>query len=325
MAPTLSTSQHRQIGRMLKHRQLNATQMATKAGCSKRTIQRLQQNVHCYNDTKAPSTRVGRRRSMTPHVLDALCKKLLAEPGLYQDEMARFVHNEFGIEVSQASVSRALASIEWSKKTTRQVAREQNADLQSYYFHKVSQFRSYQLVFIDESGCDKRIGTRRTGWSPIGTTPVQVTRFHRDRRHQILGAYTQDGVLLSRVYQGGTDSVLFDDFIAQLLQHCDTGSDKHSVLVMDNASFHRSDRLRQMCEEAGVTLLYLSPYSPRFNPIEEFFAELKAFIKKSWQVFEEAPGQGFDVFLQWCIDEVGERQDSARGHFRHAGITVEEP
>jgi hypothetical protein len=77
--------------------------------------------------------------------------------------MARFIHNEFGITVSQASVSRTLASIKWSKKITRQVAREQNADLQSYYFYKVSQFRSYQLVFIDESGCDKRIGTRRTG------------------------------------------------------------------------------------------------------------------------------------------------------------------
>jgi arginine repressor len=110
---------------------------------------------------------------MTPHVLDALREKLLAEPGLYQDEMARFIYNEFGIEVSQASVSRALASIKWSKKTTRQVAQEQNADSQSYYFHKVSQFRSYQLVFIDESGCDKRIGARRTGWSPIGTTPFK--------------------------------------------------------------------------------------------------------------------------------------------------------
>jgi transposase len=37
-----------------------------------------------------------------------------------------------------------------------------------------------------------------------------------------------------------------------------------------------------MCEEAGVTLLYLSLYLLRFNLIEEFFAELKAFIKKSW-------------------------------------------
>jgi hypothetical protein len=96
-------------------------------------------------------------------MLNALCHELLADPGLYQDEMARFVRKRFGIEVSQASISRALKSVKWSKKTTRQVAQEQNADLQSYYLHKVSQFRSYQLVFINESGCDKHISTRHTG------------------------------------------------------------------------------------------------------------------------------------------------------------------
>jgi hypothetical protein len=71
-----------------------------------------------------------------------------------------------------------------------------------------------------------------------------------------------------------------------------------------------------MCYEAGVKLLYLPPYSPDLNPIEEFFSELKA--------FEDAPEQGFDMFLEWCVDVVGGKQDSARGHFRHAGITVEE-
>jgi hypothetical protein len=85
--------------------------MAVKASYSKPTIQRLRQNMRCYNDTKAPLTRVGRRRSMTPHILDALREKLLADAGLYQDKMARFVHNEFGIQVSQASISRALNSI----------------------------------------------------------------------------------------------------------------------------------------------------------------------------------------------------------------------
>jgi transposase len=103
-------------------------------------------------------------------------------------------------------------------------------------------------------------------------------------------------VLLSRVYRRDTDSALFDDFVAQLLQHYSTGSERHPVLVMDNASFYRLDRLRQICEEASVTLLYLSLYSPRFNPIEELFAELKAFIKKNWRVFEDALEQGFDLF-----------------------------
>ena len=40
--------------------------------------------------------------------------------------------------------------------------------------------------------------------------------------------------------------------------------------------------------------------------------------------FEDAPEQGFDTFLEWCIEMVGDKQDSAKGHFRHAGITVEE-
>jgi Transposase and inactivated derivatives len=46
---------------------------------------------------------------------------------------------------------------------------------------------------------------------------------------------------------------------------------------MDNASFYRSERIKQMCFDKGVKLVYLRPYSPHLNPIEELFAELKAF------------------------------------------------
>jgi transposase len=53
------------------------------------------------------------------------------------------------------------------------------------------------------------------------------------------------------------------------------------VLVMDNASFHHTKRIEQMCADAGVKLMYLPPYSPDLNLIEEFFSELKAFIKRS--------------------------------------------
>ena len=49
------------------------------------------------------------------------------------------------------------------------------------------------------------------------------------------------------------------------------------------------------------------------------FAELKAFIKRNWKVYEEDLDQGFDNFLEWCVDTVGARTKSAEGHFRHAG------
>ena len=69
--------------------------------------------------------------------------------------------------------------------------------------------------------------------------------------------------------------------------------------------------------------LYLPPYSPDLNPIEEFFAGLKAFIE-NWKAYEDDPEQGFDTFLEWCVDAVGGREDSVKGHFRHAGLTIRE-
>ena len=86
--------------------------------------------------------------------------------------------------------------------------------------------------------------------------------------------------MLRRVYQGSTDSDLFKDFIAQLLHHCGRYPEPKSVIVIDNASWHHSEKILQMCQDAGVVLEFLSLYSPDFNPIEEHFGLLKKFIKK---------------------------------------------
>ena len=120
--------------------------------------------------------------------------------------MVGFLWDEFDILVTISSIGRALASAGWSKKVARRVAQERNADLRDFYLYSLPAFRSYHLVYIDESGCNKRIGFRRTGWSPLGVTLVQIARFHRDQRQQILPAYTQDGILLVRMFQGSTNT-----------------------------------------------------------------------------------------------------------------------
>lgn len=72
----------------------------------------------------------------------------------------------------------------------RRKAKEQNADLRDEYLHDLTSFAPYHLVYIDESGCDRRMGFRRTGWSRLSVTPVKTERFHRGHRHHILPAYT---------------------------------------------------------------------------------------------------------------------------------------
>ena len=323
MAPNLAASTLQLIHDMILSNDLTVSKMAEAACCSERTIRRIRSNMRLFGGVKVPPNKGGRPRSLTPVMVKALCDHLFEKPHLYLDEMAHFLWEEFETEITLCSISRVLKYEGWLKKKAKQKAWERNTNLCNDYFHLISNYHSYQFVFVDESGCDKQIGARRTGWSPLSISPVQVTKFHRNKRYHILPAYTQDGILFSCIFQGSTDASLFEDFIEELLCHCGKYPGPNSVLVMDNASFHHSDRIKQLCSQARVQLVYLPPYSPDLNPIEEFFSELKAFIRRHWQSYEEHPTQGFGFFLEWCIDTVGAREQSAEGHFRNCGLAIE--
>lgn len=190
MTPRLAASQHAMIHNMLVDGSLKGVDMAAAASCSDRAIRRIRSNLRCFGGTKAPPNGVGRRRRITPAILDALREHLLEKPGMYLDEMVVFLWDNFGVFVTPSTISRALASIGWSKKMFRQIAGERSPDLRDYYLYNLLALRSYQLVYVDESGCNRRVGFRRAGWSPLGVAPVQVARFHRGNRYQILPTYT---------------------------------------------------------------------------------------------------------------------------------------
>ena len=190
MAPNLAQSMLNLIHDMISSDELTTSQMAEAAGCSRRTVIRIRSNLRMYGSTKAPPIKKGRPQSVTPIMMKALSEHLLEKPSLYLQEMQLFLLDEFDIHIPKSTISDTLHQKGWSKKIARQKARERDEDLRDEYWHDISEFSSYHLIYVDESGCDKRIGFRRTGWSPLGTTPVQVSKFHRDQRYQILPAYT---------------------------------------------------------------------------------------------------------------------------------------
>jgi transposase len=179
MAPNLAKSTLVLIRDMISS-ELSSSEMAAAAGCSERAITRIRSKLRLFGSVKAPPIKAGRPRIITPIMLETLCDHLLEKPDLYLHEMELFFLDEFDVSVPKSTISDALHRIGWSKKTARQKAKERNPDLRDDYCHLISEFSSYHLVYVDESGCDKRIGIRRTVWSPLGTTPVQVSKFHRD-------------------------------------------------------------------------------------------------------------------------------------------------
>ena len=73
-------------------------------------------------------------------------------------------------------------------------------------------------------------------------------------------------------FEGNLDALIFNHYLKeQLLKQLEPGS----LLIMDNASFHKTQKTRELIEESGHELLFLPPCSPDFNPIEKHFANLK--------------------------------------------------
>lgn len=86
------------------------------------------------------------------------------------------------------------------------------------------------------------------------------------------------GMVAPMVLDGPINSVAFQAYVDQVLVPELRPGD---IVVMDNLGSHKGAGVRQAIEAVGASLLYLPPYSPDFNPIENAFAKLKAMLRKA--------------------------------------------
>lgn len=91
---------------------------------------------------------------------------------------------------------------------------------------------------------------------------------------------TSAGIIAPWVLDGPINRDAFEVYLEKvLIPELSPGA----IVIMDNLSSHKGPKVRQMIEAAGASLLYLPPYSPDFNPIENAFAKLKALLRKAAQ------------------------------------------
>ena len=110
--------------------------------------------------------------------------------------------------------------------------------------------------------------------------------------------------------EGPTTREVFETYLEQLLA---PSLRPGQVVVMDNLSSHKGSRVREIIEGKGCELLYLPPYSPDLNPIEEAFAKLKALLRKAGARTCEALIEA----MGWALEALTAKD--ACGFFEHRG------
>jgi hypothetical protein len=108
MAPNLTKLRQDIVNNMIYSKSTN-TEIAEAAGCTPRSVRDIRSKTHYLGTPRAPRNGPGRKRSITPSMLNALCEHLLEKPGLYQSEMIVFLWDEFEVLVTASSIGRALA------------------------------------------------------------------------------------------------------------------------------------------------------------------------------------------------------------------------
>ena len=101
---------------------------------------------------------------------------------------------------------------------------------------------------------------------------------HHWKTTTFTGALRLTGMTAPFVYDGAMNGAVFLAYVDQVLVPTLKPGD---TVVMDNLPAHKSAAVREAIETAGATLIFLPPYSPDFNPIENAFAKLKALLRKA--------------------------------------------
>lgn len=240
-----------------------------------------------------------------------------------QDELVTFLAEEFDIEVDRTTVSRCLRRMKVTRKRGSRYHPNRDDRLRAEYITKIQRrYRANQLVVVDESATNEKDLDTRWGWSPRGTAYRMVSSTARRSKYwSILPAIGINGYLDVDIFQGSFNGDRFVLFIAKLLKKMNPFPAPRSVLIMDNARTHHVDGLREMCEDAGIVLEYLSPYSPHLSPIEESFSILKAWIRKYRKFALGFGDELFGLFLHIAVVEA-DLKVKARDLFKHCGYKV---
>lgn len=166
-----------------------------------------------------------------------------------------------------------------------------------------------RLVFVDEMGTNTSLSPLRA-WSPKGQRAHCSVPRNRGPNTTLLASMTMEGMGASLAVEGATTAAVFEAYVERVLSPMLCSG---QVVVMDNLTAHKGERVKELIEERGCELMYLPPYSPDFNPIEEAFAKIKGLLRKA----EARSREALIEAIAQAISVVSARD--ARGFFEHCG------
>ena len=256
----------------------------------------------------------GQRHRIPDKDLKRLRRIVDRRPDATITELVEAYQLETGLRVGESTLARAMSRLGFSRKKKTVIyaerAKPRVQEARSSYLRQVARIASERLVFLDETGVHVAM-MRSTAWAPVGKRAYDVAIRNRGKVLTVIGAIALDGVRATMTVEGGTTKEVFLEFVTK---HLIPSLKPDDVVVMDNLGAHHARNVRAALGAAGAKSLFLPPYSPDMNPIEQCWSKLKSVVASIRATTRTA--------LECAVATAGERirLSDIEGWFRCAGL-----
>ena len=160
---------------------------------------------------------------------------------------------------------------------------EASQEKQDKYQEVIKDIPLESLVYIDESGIELTI-CKDKGWSVKGKVIHAKKSGKYYERTNIIAGYVNNKSIAPMVFNRSCNTEIFNNWVENfLIKELIPGQ----YVVMDNASFHKSQKTRELIESVGCKIVFLPSYSSDLNPIEKFWANMKRWIRSKISRFDK--------------------------------------
>ncbi len=237
--------------------------------CSK-TVQRMIDMFLATGDVEPSKRKNGPDKELNEFEEMTLIQQIYQNPGIYLHELRDVVANTTGTSVHYSTICRTLKRLGFSRKKIHYIALQQSEAKRAIYMAEISAFQPEMLVWIDETGCDKRNMLRKYGYSIRGTPAHNFALRVGGKRYSAIPVMSMTGILDVYIYEAGVNGDVFIDFIRRTvlpLLMPFNGLNAHSVVILDNASIHHVAMVQGIINSVGALVKFLPPYSPDLMPL----------------------------------------------------------
>ena len=197
--------------------------------------------------------------------------------------LSKLVNENFKVDLTDSSIHNILQTHKITRKRLRSkyypekvIGQEENT-LNNFY-NTLKTFKYDKTICLDETSLYLNM-TLPYGRCRSGYRCIKKTNIYPFKRYNLLCAISSDKIVGCTLYKdvkGGLKTTNILDFLNKYIKD----KYKNHLIIMDNAVIHKSHKIKDLIESTGNKLLYSVPYNPATNAIEEFFSQLKHYIKK---------------------------------------------